>query len=217
MKTIINKVFFVFRISFLAIFWMTCRAYSIKSHSQYELRSLNYEIKVGDVYEKSLNIPKVSAFLISNKNEIEEILNDPNNVPMNKVDSKVIKSLLENHAVAFCFNIEDIEKQIAHVLLNEVEPVVGIGFQYDQIKVNTVTGGYPGRGQFSVQKEELFPFYRFDQVKANLKLRGYGQKDYKIIKSNRFVFIFQNEDSILIKNNLAKIVLSDGSKISIYF
>ncbi|WP_246838670.1 hypothetical protein [Leptospira stimsonii] len=190
MKQLLLKFIFQSSLVLQIVSYINCHIHSVKNLSQIDLKSVSYEIKAGESYEKSLNVPKISAYLILTRGQLQTILDDPNNIPLNKVDFQEIERIIANQPIALYFDLEEISKQISYILLNNVEPDIGIGYQYDRIKVRIKTGGYPGRGQFSVKKEELFPYYKINEVRVNLKMYGYGRKNYDIIKSNRFVFIF---------------------------
>ncbi|PKA04270.1 hypothetical protein [Leptospira ellisii] len=178
-----------------------------------KLETLDYEVKIGEIYEKSLNIPKISVYYSDSESKIFELLNDPNNVFPEEYDPRRLNNISQVPIIAVYFDLGDFGKKIDWILLNESEPLFGVGFQFDQIKVKTITGGYPGRGQFSVKNEEVYPIIRMNEIKKRVK--GYGFTEIEVIKSNRFVYIYDKKQ--VSKNNTILICFLDGSRIRIYF
>lgn len=136
-----------FSLIVLIIFnYQTCNLSKIQNDNTRELRNFNFEVKTGNGYEKTLSDPKMTAYLITSREKIAEIVNDPNNIPPTGHGSKLNEELIQNNTFAFYCNIEDLNKKVVSISLNDNEPIYGFGFRYDQIKVKMNTGGYPGRG-----------------------------------------------------------------------
>ncbi|WP_156892093.1 hypothetical protein [Leptospira kmetyi] len=178
-----------------------------------KLETLDYEVKVGEIFEKSLNIPKISVYYSDSESKIFELLKDPNNVFPEGYDSRRLNEISQDQIVAVYFDLGDVSREIDSILLNKSEPLLGVGFQFDQIKVKTITGGFPGRGQFSVKNEEVYPLSKLNEIK--MKVKGYGFTEIDVIKSNRFVYIFNRKE--IQKDNIFLIHFKDGSKVRIFF
>ncbi|TGK17623.1 hypothetical protein [Leptospira stimsonii] len=193
--------------------FLTCHLATAQSDYIRELKNFNYEVKTESGYEKSLNFPKMTAYLTSSREKIAEIIKDPNNIPLTEQDAISNEKLIQNNTFAFYCNIQNVNKKIVYILLNENEPLYVIGFRYDLIKVKTTTGGYPGRGQFAVNSEEIYPRIQADEIKK--KIKGYGYKEFEVVKSNRFLFLFENKK--LKKNNTISIYFNDESRVDVFF
>ncbi|WP_165782996.1 hypothetical protein [Leptospira kmetyi] len=108
--------------------FLSCHLSTAQSDYIRELRNFNFEVKAESGYEKSLggSSASVTAHLITSREKIAEIVNDPNNIPLAEHDSKLNEELIQNNAFAFYFlfhikivrikfNAEKIVRQISAV------------------------------------------------------------------------------------------------------
>ncbi|WP_061270342.1 hypothetical protein [Leptospira interrogans] len=213
-----NVIIIIFLlIALVCINCSTNQFHEINLNKLEKMKIVNYESRVGSKYEKSLNTPKMSIYFLKSFSDIKNILIHPNNVPNLNINLKSINELVDDGALAAYIVLEDIEKEIISVYLNDIDANLEIGFQFDQVKIKKTSGGYPGRGQFVVESVETFPLVEFENIKKNYKVIGYGSNNIEILKSNRFLFFWKIKRGLSRKDNKIDVNFSDQSRAIIFF
>ncbi|WP_147456675.1 hypothetical protein [Leptospira stimsonii] len=188
----------------------------VLQENEKELRSYNYEILNKGQYEKSLNFPKIKFYILRNQEKVKEILEDENNGFSEQNSLNEFKDTLSPKSLVIMVISENINQRIESASINGEEAVSSIGFQYDQMKIKSTTGGFPGRGQFSVEREEIIPISKMDEIKSKIKYKGYGSANVELLQSNRYLIAFANGVETIQKNSVLIVYFSDKSRIILF-